>query len=279
MKGSKQVAYFVYRYAFPVAGVIFLTVGLYGDSGLVLNPSIWFGIVFFVISCFVWYDFLFHGKTSSTLTQKRHGHTTVSQNHSLYSAGGAGEYSFRSTLEDHDLRTGESNQLSDSMNARRYLCGELYNNQLHLIGGETDDGPTDLHRTYDVDSGKWERCADLPEPRKFVSSARLGERIYVFGGTSDGVFSDRVDIYSIPDDSWDQGSSMPRPKNTSVTALDDLIYVPADSMVKVSGGFTDMILSRMSGRNYRTFRRQLALIRRWATAMPSTHLVVTTTPQ
>jgi hypothetical protein len=229
LNSFKEVAYFIYRYLFPLLAVLFIVNGFSGQSHLVINTSIWFGIAFAVISIFVWFDYFTKPKHNRTLLGNRYGHITASRNRIIYSAGGAGEDFLIPSIELHDLRTGNSKQISNALTPRRYLCGELYDRRLHLIGGETTDGPTELHRTFQVETGEWERRRDLPEARRFVSSACVGDRIFVFGGETGEGYTDRVDVYRIPDDEWEKVSSLPQPKNTSVTALDGFIYV--------SGGF------------------------------------------
>ncbi len=94
--------------------------------------------------------------------------------------------------------------------ARAGLAAVAYEDQVYVIGGETEQGITARLDKYDPSSDTWESLKAKPTAVKEISAAVLGGRIFVPGGRLEsGALTDVMEIYNPRLDSWEAGTTMP----------------------------------------------------------------------
>jgi DNA-binding CsgD family transcriptional regulator len=85
-----------------------------------------------------------------------------------------------------------------------------YENQLYTIGGETQQGVSNVVEKFDPQTNTWTNLHPMPNPVTDISAASIGGLIYVPGGKSaSGIPTDINEIYDPDADQWSIGSPLP----------------------------------------------------------------------
>ncbi len=144
--------------------------------------------------------------------------------------------------------TSRWSQLADLPTPRTRLALAAHNDQLYAIGGDQENGVTDLVEIYSFDTNTWSFGTPKPTPVSNVSAAVVGGLIYVPGGCI-GVnqATDQVEVYDPSDGTWTQVASLPMPSCAYALAT-------VDGMIFVFGGwdgqgFVDRVFAYDPGRD------------------------------
>jgi len=123
--------------------------------------------------------------------------------------------------------TSRWSQLADLPTPRTRLALAAYDGRLFAIGGDRENGVTDLVEIYSIEAGTWSSGAPKPTPVSDVGAAVVDGRIYVPGGCI-GVadVTDRVEVYDPSDDTWTHVASLPVPLCAyTLATADEVIYL------------------------------------------------------
>ncbi|HSQ25842.1 MAG TPA: kelch repeat-containing protein [Anaerolineales bacterium] len=121
-----------------------------------------------------------------------------------------------------------------SLSPGRYgFASVVYESQIYVMGGETEQGLTASLQRYDPEKNSWMQLSDKPTPVKEIAAAVLGGRIFVPGGrlASDSV-TNILEIYDPRTESWEHGAPMP-------VALSGYALSAFEGKIYVFGGWSD----------------------------------------
>lgn len=127
-----------------------------------------------------------------------------------------------------------------SLSPGRYgFAAVVYESQIYVVGGETEQGLTPSLQRYDPEKNTWMQLSDKPTAVKEIAAAVLGGRIFVPGGrlASDSV-TNILEIYDPRIESWEQGASMP-------LALSGYALVAFEGKIYVFGGWSESGISQV----------------------------------
>jgi DNA-binding CsgD family transcriptional regulator len=107
------------------------------------------------------------------------------------------------------------------------MAGVVYENNLYLLGGETQQGVSGRLTRFDLSSGAWRTLADKPLPVSRAQAAVLGDQIYVAGGlTAEGNPTGSLEMYSPRVDRWEQRVLLPKTlAGASLAAYEGFLYL------------------------------------------------------
>ncbi|MCX6035202.1 MAG: LuxR C-terminal-related transcriptional regulator [Chloroflexi bacterium] len=101
-------------------------------------------------------------------------------------------------------------ELAAMPTARSGLAVASQENQIYVIGGETEAGVTSVVERYDLVTDTWSGLSSKPTAVADVSAAVVGGRIYVPGGRlTSGEVTNILEIYDPREDRWEQGATLP----------------------------------------------------------------------
>jgi DNA-binding CsgD family transcriptional regulator len=101
-------------------------------------------------------------------------------------------------------------ELSQMPTPRYGLALAAYENQIFAIGGDLEQGVTNVVERYDTDLGSWQPVTEKPTAVGDVSAAVISGKIFVPGGKlSDGSMTNVLEIYDPQRNTWSTGSPLP----------------------------------------------------------------------
>jgi hypothetical protein len=102
--------------------------------------------------------------------------------------------------------------LSDLPTAISGMASVASDNGFFSIGGETDQGITDLTYRYELSTNQWVELARKPTAVKDMKAAILGGLVYVPGGIDENNHvTDILEIFNPRENQWVNGPEMPLP--------------------------------------------------------------------
>jgi N-acetylneuraminic acid mutarotase len=88
----------------------------------------------------------------------------------------------------------------------------VYDNNIYLIGGESEAGVDGTLKVFNPAAHTWKGAAAKPTPVSDCQAAVIGEKIYVPGGlTPKGQPSDVLEVYNPRLNAWEKKSNLPMP--------------------------------------------------------------------
>lgn len=102
-----------------------------------------------------------------------------------------------------------------------------YNNQIYMVGGESEFGVTDSVERYNPDTDTWDNLTRKPTGVSDVSGALIGGKIYIPGGRLiSGELTDVLEIYDPLKDQWESGKSLPLSLSSyAAAAFEGKLYI------------------------------------------------------
>jgi DNA-binding CsgD family transcriptional regulator len=101
-------------------------------------------------------------------------------------------------------------ELSKMPTPRFGLALAAYGNQVFAIGGDMQQGVTNVVERFDTGQGSWQAMADKPTAVGDVSAAVLSGKIFVPGGKlANNLPTNVLEIYDPQRNSWSKGSPLP----------------------------------------------------------------------
>lgn len=101
-----------------------------------------------------------------------------------------------------------------------------YNNEIYVIGGQTDTGATakvlNSVYTFNTDSRLWQKKTDLAEGRTNMAAAVSKDRLYTW--TKAGA-TDKAEIYSIKTDTWETAVMPDTSSIIDAASVDNRVFV------------------------------------------------------
>lgn len=94
---------------------------------------------------------------------------------------------------------------------RSRMATVAYEGQLYVIGGTTEDGPTNLVQVFDPISSTWQDLASLENAMTNIQAVVLNDKIYVPGGCSEDETSTSMAVYDPETNSWTKAKALPQP--------------------------------------------------------------------
>jgi DNA-binding CsgD family transcriptional regulator/N-acetylneuraminic acid mutarotase len=107
------------------------------------------------------------------------------------------------------------------------LALAAYGNQVFAIGGDLQQGVTNVVESYDTGLGSWQAMAEKPTAVGDVSAAVLSGKIFVPGGKlANNLPSNVLEIYDPQRNSWSKGSPLPAPVSAyALAAFEGRLYL------------------------------------------------------
>jgi DNA-binding CsgD family transcriptional regulator len=100
--------------------------------------------------------------------------------------------------------------LADLPSPRERFAVAMYENQIYVIGGETEEGVSDIVERYDPETNTWERLLDKPLAVADAGGAVIGGLIYIPGGRmSSGEITKAVEVFDPLNERWERAASLP----------------------------------------------------------------------
>lgn len=94
--------------------------------------------------------------------------------------------------------------------ARASMASVAYDNDIYVIGGETETGITPLVERYDPETDSWSQQKEKPTAVKDVSAVMIGEKIFVPGGVNiEGKPTNLLEVYDPRNNSWERKANLP----------------------------------------------------------------------
>jgi DNA-binding CsgD family transcriptional regulator/N-acetylneuraminic acid mutarotase len=107
----------------------------------------------------------------------------------------------------------------------------VYDNNIYLIGGESEDGVDGALRIFNPTDRVWKSAAAKPTPVSDCQAAVIGEKIYIPGGRlKDGQPSDALEVYNPRLNTWEKKASLP-------VALSGYALVAQEGSLYLFGGW------------------------------------------
>lgn len=102
-----------------------------------------------------------------------------------------------------------------------------YENQIYAIGGETQQGTSNVVEKYDPQTNTWLELKDKPTPVSDINSVTVGGLIYTPGGKlASGLSTDVTEIYDPSTDEWSRGQPLPIPLSAyGLTTYEGRMYL------------------------------------------------------
>ena len=119
-----------------------------------------------------------------------------------------------STINNTPLPTTAPRWMADSgLPDKRSAMGvAVYDNNIFLIGGESEAGVDGTLRIFNPVAHNWKNAAAKPTAVSDCQAAVIGEKIYVPGGLlKDGQPSDALEVYNPRLNTWEKKASLPMP--------------------------------------------------------------------
>jgi len=145
---------------------------------------------------------------------------------------------------------------------RHFLCANVVDGKIYLIGGRTMEKATDtgdywlpglmtyntsdVNEVYDSATNSWTRKASIPNPVASYASAVVNNKIYIISGcTPSGKITGLVQVYDPQTDNWSLAAPIPNPVENAAAGA---VLNAASDAVYVIGGCTES--HRLSGSNF-----------------------------
>lgn len=108
-----------------------------------------------------------------------------------------------------------------------YAAAAIYENDLYLIAGAGETGPSGAVYSYDTVDQTWLALAPKPTPVRDVKSVLLGESIFVPGGlAADGQPVAILERFDPRNNTWESAAPLPAPRSAyAITALEGKLYL------------------------------------------------------
>lgn len=113
-------------------------------------------------------------------------------------------------LPEQSVESERWQELASLSTPRSRFAYAAYENRLYTIGGQTENGITDIVERYDPQLDSWETLSLKPVPVVDASAAVVGGKIYVPGGRlASGDVTNIVEVYHPENDQWTLATSLP----------------------------------------------------------------------
>jgi len=114
--------------------------------------------------------------------------------------------------------------------ARAHAAAAQVGNDLYVIGGLADWGPTGLVERYTLNTNRSaiDTSRSMPHPAAYAGAAAIDGRIHVAGGTDQdtGEIFDHLQIYDTATGTWRAGKPLPEPRfRAAVAAVNGKLFV------------------------------------------------------
>lgn len=112
-------------------------------------------------------------------------------------------------------------------NAVDFAASAVYEQNLYLIAGQGDSGPSSGVFAYSSDDETWSTLKAKPTAVRDVQAALIGELIYVPGGiTADGTPTQTVERFDPRNNTWETTAPLPAPRSAyALAALEGKLYL------------------------------------------------------
>ena len=101
-------------------------------------------------------------------------------------------------------------ELAPLPQARANMASVAYDNDIYVIGGETDSGITSLVERYDPETDNWIKQKEKPTAVKDISAVMIGEKIFIPGGlTTEGRPTNFLEVFDPRKNSWERKANVP----------------------------------------------------------------------
>lgn len=118
-------------------------------------------------------------------------------------------------------------ELSPMPTARSGLALAAYGFQIFAIGGDMQQGVSNVVERYDTSQGSWQAMAEKPTAVGDVSAAVMSGKIFVPGGKlANGLSTNVLEIYDPQRNAWSKGSPLPAPVSAyALAAFEGRLYL------------------------------------------------------
>ena len=110
---------------------------------------------------------------------------------------------------------------------RSRFASILYNNEVYLIGGESEAGITNRVDIFNPTTQTWRSGKNKLTSVKNVSGAIINDRIYIPGGeTQGGDYIDKLEVYDLISNTWEEKARLPiQISSYSIAIYDGNLYI------------------------------------------------------
>jgi len=115
-------------------------------------------------------------------------------------------------VSNEELESQRWKLLSDLPTARKGFGITAFENQIYVIGGETNRSVSDYVERFDPLTNTWERLADIPIPVTDIHAIVIGGMIYIPGGRLEtGETTDVLEVFNPMTEEWQLSAPLPMP--------------------------------------------------------------------
>jgi len=109
---------------------------------------------------------------------------------------------------------------------RAGMAAAVYEDQIYLFAGETENGITNTSLRYNISEDKWYPIAEKPTPVTDIQAVMIGEKIYIPGGWTGVSTSQNLEVYDLESDTWEINASLPEQRSGyALAALEGKLYL------------------------------------------------------
>ncbi len=118
-------------------------------------------------------------------------------------------------------------QLAPLPLGRASMASLAYDNDIYVIGGETESGVTSLVERYNPETDNWNQQKEKPTAVKDISAVLIGEKFFVPGGlTAEGKPTNVFEVYDPIKNIWERKADLPIPISAyALAAYEGQIYL------------------------------------------------------
>lgn len=166
---------------------------------------------------------------TTPMQEQRKGASATAADGKIYVLGGENKAGSLKTFAAYDTEKKTWESLPDYPGTESGICKAAmfaYNNEIYVIGGQTDTGVTaKLLKSvyaYNTDTRQWQKKADLPEGRTNLAAALSKDKLYVW--TKAGT-TDKAEIYDMKTDTWETAVLPDTSAVIGAASVDNRVFV------------------------------------------------------
>lgn len=166
---------------------------------------------------------------TTPMQETRKNGSTATLDGKIYVLGGENATGSLKTFAAYDTEKKTWESLPEYPGTESGICRAAmfaYNNEIYVIGGQTDMGVTaKLHKSvyaYNTETRQWQKKADLAEGRTNLATALSKDTVYTW--TKAGT-TDKAEIYDIKTDTWETAVLPDTSAVVAAASVDNRVFV------------------------------------------------------
>lgn len=163
------------------------------------------------------------------MQESRKGASAVTCGRKIYVLGGENASGPLKSFAAYDTETKTWEPLPDFPGSETGVCRAAmlaYNNEIYVIGGQTDTGMTakilDSVYVYNTESKQWHKKADMAEGRTGMAAVVSRDQVYIY---SKAGATDKAVIYNLKSDTWESAVMPDTSRVIDAAGVDGRIFV------------------------------------------------------